>query len=66
MLFKPITQLEPSFCGGLDQMNAPARGRRLEPQGTIGRALIQTKPAMDALVQFRDIQTRKFGRDGIL
>jgi len=25
MLFEPIAQLDPSFCGGVDEMNPPPR-----------------------------------------
>ena len=55
VLFEAVVELDPPFGGGLDQMNAPARRLRLEPQRAIGRALVQTETAVDALVELRKI-----------
>ena len=41
-------------------MNATARGVGLETEGAIGRALIQTEAAMNALVQFGDVECDDF------
>ena len=56
MLFEALVEFDAPFGGGLDQMNAPARRLRLEPQRAIGRALVQTETAVDALVELGEVQ----------
>ena len=66
MVFKTLVELDAPFGGGFDEMNSPARRLRFEVQRAISRALIQTKAAVDTLVELGKIQTWQLGTDGIL
>ena len=51
MILKTLAEFDATFSGGAHQMN-PAAGRfGLQPKRTVGRTLIQTQSAMDALIE---------------
>ena len=60
MLRKAFIELDTSFGSGFDEMNPAARRLRLQLQGSIGRALVQTEAAMNALIEFREVQRWDF------
>ena len=58
MLLETIIQFDAPFGGGFDQVNPAARRFRFELQSSIGRALIQTEAAVNALVELGKIKSR--------
>ena len=60
MIREAFVELDTSFGGGFNQMNPAARRFRLQLQGAIGRTLIQTEAAMNALVELGEIERRDF------
>lgn len=66
MILESSIRLDAPLGGGADQMNSAARGFRLETQGTIGRALIETKPAVHALIQFGEVKRSDFRLLGVI
>lgn len=61
VFLETFVQIDPSIGGGLDQMDSAARRFRLEACGAIGRTLVQTQPAVDALVELREIESGDLG-----
>ena len=59
MFFETFVQFDPPIGCGFDQMNSAARRLRFETQHAIGRALIQTQAAMDALVELGEVERGK-------
>jgi hypothetical protein len=55
MLLKTVSKIDPPFGGGAHQVNSAARRFGLQAQRAVGRALIQTKAAMHAVVDFGKI-----------
>ena len=58
MLLETIIQFDSPFGGGFDKVNPAARRFRFELQGSIGRTLIQTEAAVNALVELGKIKSR--------
>ena len=61
MLLEAIVQFNAPFGCGFDQMDSAARRFRLEAQHAVGRALIQTEAAVDALVELGKVESRHSG-----
>src|SRR5258706_7094430 len=56
MVLETVVQLDAPIGGGFDEMNPAARRFRFQTRHTIGRALIQTQAAVDALVEFGKVE----------
>jgi len=57
MFLKTVAEIDASIGGGFDQMNSAARRFRFQTRHTIGRALIQTQAAVNALVEFGQVES---------
>jgi hypothetical protein len=66
MFFEAFGELNASFGGGFHQMYPTARRFRFQAQHAIGRTLVQTKTAMDAVVEFGEIQSGDLRTAGLL
>jgi hypothetical protein len=60
MVFEAFREPDSTIGRGLHQMNPAARRFGLQMQSPIGRALIQTKAAVDALIELGDIECSDF------
>ena len=61
MFLESGAELDASIGGGFDQMNPAARRFRFEACGAIGWTLIQAQAAVDALVEFGEIESGDLG-----
>ena len=66
MFFEPFVELDPSVGGGFDEVNTSARRLRFESQNLISGALIQTEPAVNALIELGEIECGNLRRRHIL
>ena len=56
MILEALVEFDAPFGGGANQVYSPARRFGLQPQRPVRGALIQTETAMDALVEFGQIE----------
>ena len=57
MFLESVAELDASIGGGFDQMDSAARRFRFEAGGAISRTLIQAQAAMNALIEFGEIES---------
>ena len=61
MLFETVVQLDAPVRHCFDQVNSPTRRFGFKSSNTISRTLIQAQTAVDALIEFSEIQRRHAG-----
>ena len=57
MFLEAVVEFDAPIGCGFDQMDSATRRFRFQAQHTIGRTLIQTKAAVDALVELGKIES---------
>ena len=60
VFFEAIVQLDASVGRSFDQMDSAARRFRLQPRDTVGRTLIQAQAAVNALIEFGEVEAWDF------
>ena len=60
MLFEAIGQLDAPVGGSFDQMDSAARRFRLETSDAVGGTLVQAQAAVNALVEFGEVESLGF------
>ena len=60
MVFEAIVQLDAPVGGSFDQMDSAARRFRLQTSDAVGRTLVQAQAAVNALVEFGEIEAGNF------
>lgn len=61
MVFEAFAEFDATVGGGLHQMNPAPRRFGLQMQSPIGRALIQTETAMNALIELGQVERGDLG-----
>ena len=64
MICETFVELDPALSSRAHQMNPAARRFRFQTERAIRRALVQTKAAVNALVEFRKIESCDLGLVG--
>ena len=62
MIFETFRELNATLRGRFDEVNSAARRLRLQVQHAVGRTLVQAQPAVDALIELREVERCDLGQ----